>query len=58
MTTTIEKLAGDYTSIRISRKTLDKLGKLRHFKDTWDTIIEGLASERLGLEVSREKRSF
>jgi hypothetical protein len=48
----------EFTSIRISKRTLNYLGKLGHFKQTWNDVIETLAMEKLGLQTPVEERSF
>jgi hypothetical protein len=54
-----EKVLDDeYTSIRISKNTLDKLGKLGKFKQTWNDVIDNLANQKLGLSVPEEVRSW
>jgi hypothetical protein len=48
----------EFTSIRISKRTLNLLGKLGRFKQTWNDVIENLAMEKLGLQTPMEERSF
>jgi hypothetical protein len=48
----------EFTSIRISKKTLNLLGRFGKFKQTWDDVIKTLAMEKLGLQTNVEERSF
>lgn len=56
--------ANDYTSfssttsIRISKKVLEKLDKLGVFKESYSSLIDRLVSERLGYETPQDQRSF
>jgi hypothetical protein len=48
----------EFTSIRISKLTLNYLGKLGRFKQTWNDVIETLAMEKLGLETPVGEGSY
>jgi hypothetical protein len=48
----------EFTSIRISKKTLNLLGRFGRFKQTWNDVIETLAMEKLGLQTPAGQGSF
>jgi hypothetical protein len=48
----------EFTSIRISKRTLNYLGKLGRFKQTWNDVIETLAMEKLGLQTPVGEGSY
>jgi hypothetical protein len=54
----VNSMDEEFASIRISKRTLNYLGKLGRFKQTWDDVIENLAMEKLGLQTPAGEGSY